>query len=190
MSRSMTWILALLCMALGARAQLGWFTANPGGIATLVSPNSGGAPSIMLLYVPTAVKFSNIYFNVRTQDTITTDYYDLGIGRCPSLDCSQPNVQITIVCNLGSSGSFPTPDESSCSRPRRPALACSANVLGSGFAVARTASANSAAAVPGLESRLQQARAATLRAEEFAGGGKDNGILCASSSLRQTQTMF
>jgi hypothetical protein len=100
-------VLLGVVIAMGAHGQttLNWFTANFGKASPVVEDDVSGAPTETLLYVPTSVTFSRVYFNVTTADTATGDYYDLGIGRCPSLDCSQPRVTITILCSIGSSGS-------------------------------------------------------------------------------------
>ena len=95
------------CMALSAGALTKWFPANVAGTSTPVE-NVSGSPSATLLYVPASVTFSGIYFNVAKDDTASGAFYDLGIGKCPSLDCSQPNAAVTIVCNLGTSGASGT----------------------------------------------------------------------------------
>jgi hypothetical protein len=101
---------ALWCIAISLNAQTTtkWFSTNTPTKASnapfVEDDPSGGHPTANLIYVPTSVSFSGIYFNVATADTTSGHYYDLGIGKCPSLDCSQPNVTITIVCNLGTSG--------------------------------------------------------------------------------------
>jgi len=94
-----------LVAASGAQTTTKWFVVNPGFSASYVEDDSSGQPTASLIYVPTSVAFSNLYFNVYTTDSTAGHYYDIGIGKCPSLDCSQPSVQITIICNLGSSGS-------------------------------------------------------------------------------------
>jgi hypothetical protein len=97
-----------MVIALNTGAQIKWFSANVAGNAAQVENNAGGSPTTTLLYVPTSVTFSGIYLNVAKLDNTSGNYYDLGIGKCPSLDCSQPNVTVTIVCNLGTSGSSGT----------------------------------------------------------------------------------
>jgi hypothetical protein len=94
-----------IVIALNTGAQIKWFSANVAGNTAQVENNAGGSPTTTLLYVPTSVTFSGIYLSVAKVDNTTGNYYDLGIGKCPSLDCSQPNVTVTIVCNLGTSGS-------------------------------------------------------------------------------------
>jgi len=99
---------ALACIAISLNAQTTtkWFSANTTQNAA-DSPtveDDLGHPTANLLYVPTSVTFSNIYFNVAKDDPATGALYDVGIGKCPSLDCSQPSATVTIVCNLGTSG--------------------------------------------------------------------------------------
>ena len=93
-----------IVIALNTGAQIKWFSANVAGNTAQVENNAGGSPTTTLLYVPTSVTFSGIYLSVAKVDNTIGNYYDLGVGKCPSLDCSQPNVTITIVCNLGTSG--------------------------------------------------------------------------------------
>jgi hypothetical protein len=86
-----------------AQTILNWFSANQGPNKVLVSDSLTGSPTATLIYVPTAVKFSSLYAQITTADTDTADYYDIGIGKCPGNDCSQPNVTIDIVCDWGNS---------------------------------------------------------------------------------------
>jgi hypothetical protein len=102
--KALGYVLAvLLCISssVGAHAQLHWFAIDIGPGAPRVEDDTSGHPTMTLFYVPTQVTFSRIYFNISTADPDTSHYYDIGIGSCPSFDCSQGNVQITIVCNLG-----------------------------------------------------------------------------------------
>ena len=98
---------ALVCVGatlLYGQTTVNWFWANMGDHNVVVSDDVGGSPTATLIYVPTAVKFSAIYVKITTADTSTSDYYDIGIGQCPSNDCSQTNVPVTIVCDWGNSG--------------------------------------------------------------------------------------
>lgn len=96
-------VAALSCIMAAPRAypQLNWFATDIGLGSPTVEDDACGHPTMTLFYVPTPIKFSRIYFDISTPDPDPSHYYDIGIGSCPSLDCSQSNVPITIVCNLG-----------------------------------------------------------------------------------------
>jgi len=75
-----------------------WFQMGNGRQSVGFTAN---ATTAGLFVLDTATKFSNIEYDVNTLDATGTDFYDIAIYSCPSLDCSATGVTATLVADLG-----------------------------------------------------------------------------------------
>ena len=78
---------------------LNWFMS--GESARGGGPYYGGAVAIALLPIPKQITLHSIYYGVTTLDSNGAHLYDIGIYSCPSNDCSQPGVAMTLICDIG-----------------------------------------------------------------------------------------
>jgi hypothetical protein len=102
----------LTATVLMGQASSNWYAFTPTNGSVYVSDSAEGSPTFTLFKVDTPVTFSSIYLRITQADPTTSDYYDIGIGSCPSNDCSQPGVPITLICNLGGVNLLETGDVS------------------------------------------------------------------------------
>ena len=79
-----------------------WFSNPAGGVTgNGFSLGANNTAYFGLLTISQSTTFSNIIYDVQTFDITGGDKYDLWLASCPSSDCSQPGVTVTVVCDTG-----------------------------------------------------------------------------------------